>query len=134
MSYQQDRLNHINAGRPKKEKKNLESWFFNIQSKHWVNGICNCMECGKPIYVAYARCATAHLLAKKLFESISNHPLNYLILCAGEGCHYETDRVDRFIKMKVWPEAARRIREMIPLIPPQEFKHLSSELLAALYP
>lgn len=111
----------------------LDVWFRHKVDKHWGNSIyCPCMECGAAIRVDYARHATAHLLPKKLFKSVATHELNYLILGAGCGCHSLTDRVDKFVTMRVWPEAARRIKEMIPLLPFDELKYLSSQLMTAL--
>lgn len=151
--YMTYRRNHILSGRPLKEKKKyvipkvsekrkkkidggamvgLNEWFAGIEQKHFKHGFSHCMECGAVVPLAFARAATAHLLPKKLFKSVATHPLNYLILGAGCGCHQKTDRVDKFRKMKVWPEAARRIKEMIPLLPFDELKYLSSQLLKAL--
>lgn len=151
--YLQHRMNHILEGRPLKEKKSyaipkvsekrkkkvdgqalvgLNEWFAAIEQRYFSKGFANCMECGDVIPVVFARAATAHLLPKKLFKSVATHPLNYLILGAGCGCHYKTDRVDKFTTMKIWSEAARRIKEMIPLLPFDELKYLSSQLLKAL--
>ena len=111
----------------------LERWFHQILMKHSVDGMgCTCMECGSWIPEQYMRHATAHLLPKKLFKSCATHPLNYLILGAGCGCHAKTDRVDLFCKMKVWPEAARRIKIIMPNLPFEELQYLSSQLLAEL--
>ena len=112
----------------------LDKWFDDIKIKHWgkLGGYYHCMECGSFISYEYARHATAHLLPKKLFKSVATHELNYLILGAGCGCHQMTDRVDKFCQMKVWPEAARRIKEMIPLLPFDELKYLSGQLMTAL--
>lgn len=114
------------------ERKDLNEWFNRIELKHSNGKGCYCMECGEWIPQQYMRAATAHLLPKRLFRSISTHELNYLILGAGCGCHYKTDRVDKFIQMKVWPEAARRIKIMMPLLPFDELKYISSQLLNAL--
>lgn len=122
------------AGRAKPiSKLELDKWFDDIAKKHCSElGGSWCMECGRWIHPNFMRHATAHLLAKKLFKSVATHPLNYLVLGAGCGCHEETHRVDKFIKMKCWPEAARRIKEMIPLLPIDELRHISSQLLKAL--
>lgn len=121
------------TGKPA-SKLELDVWFDNIRKKYWgeSGGCYPCMECGAAIGVSYSRHATAHLLPKKLFKSVATHELNYLILGAGCGCHALTDRVDKFSKMKVWPEAARRIKEMIPLLPWDEMKYLSGQLMTAL--
>lgn len=129
-----DEQKKMEGGKPP-SKLELDVWFDNIRKNHWGIGLeewANCMECGKLIHENYSRHATAHLLPKKLFKSVATHELNYLILGAGCGCHYKTDRVDKFVQMKVWPEAARRIKIMIPLLPFDELKYLSSQLLTAL--
>lgn len=161
--YQKSRMDHIQKGRPLKEKKaysipkksakreakekeakdagqnkpasklELDVWFNRIRDKHWgVDGYCKCMECGAAIPVNYSRHATAHLLPKKLFKSVATFEFNYLILGSHCGCHYHTDRIDKFVQMKVWPEAARRIKLMLPDLPFDELKYLSSQLLTAL--
>lgn len=121
------------VGKPA-SKLELDVWFDNISKKHSlpVQGGSHCMECGYYIPAMFMRHATAHLLPKKLFKSIATHELNYLILGAGCGCHEKTHRVDKFVTMKVWPEAARRIKIMMPLLPFDELKYLSSQLLTAL--
>ncbi len=124
------------AGKPA-SKLELDKWFDDIRSKYWGKEglICRCaecMECGAAIPIQFSRHATAHLLPKKLFKSQATHPLNFLILGAGCGCHDKTHRVDKFVQMKVWPEAARRIKIMIPLLPFDELKHLSGQLMTAL--
>lgn len=114
-------------------KLELDVWFNHIRDKHWgVNGYCACMECGAAIPVNYSRHATAHLLAKKIFKSVSTHEINYMILGAGCGCHYKTDRVDQIVTLKVWPEIARRIKILMPLLPMDELRHISNQLLIAL--
>ena len=114
-------------------KLELDVWFNNIKESHWgIMRYFPCMECKTPINVDYARHATAHLLPKKLFKSVAIHELNYLILGAHCGCHEKTHRVDKFVTMTIWPEAARRIKEMMPSLPFDELKYLSSQLLTAL--
>jgi hypothetical protein len=122
------------SGVPEVGKLALEKWFMDIKIKHSLpplGGTC-CMECGEWIPPDFIRHATAHLLPKKLFKSVATHELNYLILGAGCGCHEKTHRVDKFVTMKIWPEAARRIEIMMPLLPFDELKYLSSQLLTAL--
>lgn len=119
------------SGKPA-SKLELDKWFDEIRKKHWITNVYPCMECGEMIPISFSRHATAHLLPKKLFKSVATHELNYLILGAGCGCHALTDRVDKFVQMKVWGEAARRIKEMIPLLPTDELRHISNQLLVAL--
>jgi len=114
-------------------KKELNEWFAKIQGIESDGGNgCRCMECNAFIPEQFIRCAIAHLLPKKLFKSVATNDLNYLILGAGCGCHYKSDRADKFVKMKVWPEAAERIKQMLPLLPAKEYKHIPVEILKAL--
>lgn len=114
-------------------KLELDKWFDDIKRHETrITGYGICMECKQCFSLSYFRHATAHLLPKKLFKSVATHPLNYLILGAGCGCHEKTHRVDKFVQMKCWPEAARRIKLMIPELPFDELKYLSSQLLTAL--
>ena len=129
---EQDRVEKERGTGKVATKLELDKWFDDIKNEHFGNVGCVCWECGAIVPVQFARHATAHLLPKKLFKSVATHPLNYLILGAGCGCHAKTDRVDKFIKMEVWPEAARRIKEMIPLLPFDELKYLSGQLMTAL--
>jgi len=116
----------------KNEKTELEKWFKDIQAKHFTSYGGRCMECGAHIPVEFARHATAHLLPKRIFGSVKTHHLNYLILGAGCGCHDKTHRVDTFVKMDIWGEAANRIKQLIPLLDFDEYRYLSQDLLTAL--
>ncbi len=113
-------------------KLELDKWFFDIQKKEFGAHFTYCMECGERVYREYARHATAHLLPKKIFKSVATHELNYLILGAGCGCHEKTHTVSKFITMKIFPEAARRIKEMMPLLPVDELRQISNQLLIAI--
>ena len=155
--YQISRMKHIADGRPLAQKKTyiipkksakrvqkekeqgvdtyrveLEKWFAEIKERHSIGGGCVCMECGGWIPNDYIRHATAHLLPKKNFISAATHPLNYLILCASNGCHEKTHRVDKFVQMKIFPIAAERIKKIIPLLPFDELKYISNQLTIAL--
>jgi len=110
----------------------LNEWFDVVAKRHLVNGYAVCQECGGLIPGDYMRHATAHLLPKKLFKSVSTNDLNYLVLCASNGCHDRTHRIDKFVQMKVWPIAAKRITELIPLLPYDEMKYISKQLYDAL--
>jgi len=116
----------------KNDKAELDKWFKDIQAKHFTSYGGRCMECGAHIPVEFARHATAHLLPKRIFGSVKTHHLNYLILGAGCGCHDKTHRVDTFVKMDIWGEAANRIKQLIPLLDFDEYRYLSQDLLTAL--
>jgi hypothetical protein len=62
------------------------------------------------------RNATAHILPKGIFHSVETHPLIWLPLGAKCGCHHDTHRLDKFSKMRIFPEAVRRFRIFQPLI------------------
>jgi len=115
-----------------KNKQDLEKWFFDIEEKHFSSGFGVCMETGDLIPRKYARASIAHLLPKKIFKSVAGHPLNFLILSAANGSHDKTHRVDKFIKMKIWPEAKKRIIQMMPMLPMDELRRISNQLLIAL--
>lgn len=145
--YQEAELKKANSKEGREES--LNEWFQRIEDKHWgkldreIDGElefwhlgypvgCSCMECGESIPRVFARHATAHLLPKKLFKSVATNDLNYLILGASCGCHDKTHRIDKFVQMKIWPEAAKRINALLPLLPYDELKHISQQLYDAL--
>jgi hypothetical protein len=113
-------------------EETLNDWFEKIAKRHLVNGFAVCQECGSSIPAEYMRHATAHLLPKKIFKSCATNDLNYLVLGAGCGCHNLTHRIDKFVTMKIWPEAARRINELIKTLPYDELKYVSQQLYDAL--
>jgi len=119
------------------KKETLDNWFLEVAKRHWTVVIddrlfCPCMECGKLISEDYARHATAHLLPKKLFKSVAANDLNYLILGAGCRCHDKTHRIDKFVQMKIWPQAAKQINQLLPLLPYDELKFVSAQLYEAI--
>lgn len=121
------------SGSKEASKLELDVWFTEIEKKIIFGDLGTyCKECNAWIPKQYIRHATAHLLPKKIFKSVATHELNYMIYGAGCGCHEKTHRVDKFIQMKTWPEAARRIKIMIPLLPMDELRHISNQLLEAL--
>lgn len=118
------------AGKPA-SKLELDVWFADKIETHFGPFFGYCWECGDKIPRQFARAAVAHLLPKKNFKSVATHPENYMILGA-HCCHKKTDRLDLFVKMRMWNEAARRIKVMMPLLPHDELKYISSQLLAEL--
>ncbi len=129
---EREKTEKATIGKPA-SKIELDKWFFDIAEKHSINGKgCFCMECNAWIPQDYLRHATAHLLPKKIFKSVATHPLNYLILGAGCGCHEKSHRVDKFVTLRVFAEAARRIKIMMPLLPIDELRHISNQLLIAI--
>lgn len=92
----------------------LQNFFREVALEIDKNPVC--WECGGFIKPKYYRAATAHICAKAIFPSIAAHPMNYLILCASNGCHDKTHRMDTFSKMNIFPEAIRRFRLFYPEI------------------
>ncbi len=68
-------------------------------------------------------------MPKSKFRSLADHPLNYLILSAGCGCHDKTHVWSNFQKMKVWPIAVEHFLAMYHLIPANEWRHIPQILL-----
>lgn len=91
-----------------KNRQEQEMWFEGIGRVIAKNP--KCWECGAWIPERFFRHATAHIFPKGIFESVATHPMNYLILGAGCGCHDKTHRLDTFSDMKVFGEAVRRFR------------------------
>lgn len=72
----------------------------------------------------------AHILPKKLFPSVSTHPLNYTILSMWGGTHdtYDSSWTSAQ-KMKVWPKAVERFKLMFKDIADNEKKYIPDCLL-----
>ena len=128
-------------------EESINEWFKRIEDKHWgkqdldIDGFDHeenefelplCMECGTKIPRLFARHATAHLLPKKLFKSVETNDLNYLLLGATCGCHNKTHTLSTFLRMKVWPIAAKQISQLLPLLPYDELKFVSQQLYDAI--
>jgi len=88
-------------------KGELDKWFDYVATVIKANP--HCWNCGEFIPEQYYRHASAHIFPKAHFESVKTHPLNFLILGAGCGCHHEFDSsIDAACEMKVWPTAVLR--------------------------
>jgi hypothetical protein len=75
----------------------------------------------------------AHILPKKLFPSVSTHPMNYLILKMWGGTHARYDLSwESAQKMKVWPLAVDRFLQFANQIADNEMKYLPNCLLEKL--
>lgn len=94
------------------EFQKLQNFFSDAAKDIAKNPVC--WECGDIIPLKYYRAATAHILPKAIFRSVAAHPMNRLHLCAKNGCHDKTHRLDTFSKMKVFPEAVRRFSIVYP--------------------
>lgn len=115
-------------------KVKLEAWFKMIELENTspsINGYgggCACWECSEWIPLGYIRHATAHIISKVLFPSVSTHPNNFLILGAGCGCHYKYDRSwEDASKMKVFKEAKKRFLTFADLISLEERRRIPEQ-------
>jgi hypothetical protein len=103
----------LKAGKPAKD--NLNDWFKEIDNKECPGVSTTCWNCGEVILKPFMRAAIAHVLPKRknLFPSVATHPMNYLILGAGCGCHNEYDRSwTDAAKMQVWKMAKERFKQI----------------------
>jgi hypothetical protein len=89
-------------------KTEMDRWFSYVATV--IKSNPHCWNCGEFISEKYYRHASAHIFPKSLFPSIATHPLNFLVLGAGCGCHDKSHRLDTFSDMKVFAEAIKRFR------------------------
>lgn len=75
-----------------------------------------CDNCGAFIHKKFYRAATAHILPKAIFKSVAHLDINRLFLGAGCGCHNKSEVLDNFEKLKVFPIALERVRQLLPLV------------------
>lgn len=102
------------APKPKEKDDEMEQFWnncYDIIARHPY-----CMNCHAWISPQFYRHAVAHLFPKKIFASIKSHPLNWLPLGAGCGCHEISHRLDKFSKTPVWRFAVERFRQFEPQI------------------
>lgn len=105
--------------------QDLQNFFWKAEQQ--IRKKPQCLECKAFIPDKFTRAAVAHLLPKNKehgFPSIATHPLNWLPLGAGCGCHNKTHRWDTFQKMKVWPLVKQRIITMYPSIAKEELRNI----------
>jgi len=101
-------------------KTEMDRWFAYVATVIKANPHCwNCGEYipdmitkdGKLVPTdRFYRSASAHIFPKAHFDSVKTHPLNFLVLGAGCGCHDKSHRLDTFSDMKVFAEAIKRFR------------------------
>lgn len=106
----------------KEKKTELEKWFDYVATI--IRATPFCMNCGEPIDEKYFKHASAHILPKSIFLSVSTHPMNFLVLGASCGCHPEFDHdLDKASEMKIFPLAVERFKTFEHLIL-EKHKHL----------
>lgn len=113
----------LRGQRPERDLQ--REWFDEIEIKECKDGGTHCWNCGEFIPQPFIKAATAHVLPKRdnQFPSVATHPVNYMILGAGCGCHNEYDRSWKDAsKMQVWKIAIERLGLMYYDITPIERK------------
>lgn len=88
------------------KESELEMWFKARALEVASNQ--KCWECNSYVPTKYVRAASAHILFKSVFESVSTHPLNFLFLCAANGCHERSHTIAQFQNMKCFSLAIER--------------------------
>lgn len=99
---------------PKVVNVELENWFLKIADK--IDKNPNCQLCGEFIPKKYYRHATAHILPKSTFPSVSCHEDNYLILGAGCGCHSEMEDFENLFNSRMSTLAISKLKRIIPFV------------------
>lgn len=91
-------------------KTELDRWFAYVATV--IKSNPHCWNCGEFIPEQYYRHASAHIFPKAHFDSVKTHPLNFLVLGAGCGCHSEFDSsIDKASQMKIWGMAVSRFEK-----------------------
>jgi hypothetical protein len=123
----QKALNHRKITRAEEEsvgekerRQRLKTWF----DYHERTAVPKCEECGKPIprWIKLVwHSAQAHILPKSIFEDVMDAIENHMTLGPGCGCHSRFDKSwESASKMKIFPEAWRRVQLILPLIKTKE--------------
>jgi len=106
----------------------LNKWF---EEKMKSDHICE--NCGKSLAGLNNfewRASQHHILEKSKFDSLKAHPLNHLVLgfycCHGQ---WHTSMLNAS-KMPIFSKAKKIVLELLPLIPKDEIKHVSSYYLS----
>lgn len=150
MDFQEQRRNHILAGRPPKikEKKSIkqksdkkvaeeaaikamtdpdedsqqEYWYKSRRSEMTGWCKCGCGEKSQKHNNKFFRCSACHIFPKRLFESIRYHKLNWIELAWIGGCHNNMDdgSLENWPNMECWGEMVGKIKQLDPLIAPEE--------------
>jgi len=145
-NFRRNKLNNLSAkvkslpevqnGKGEAEKAvRLKKWFDNRMTDCFPK----CDNCGKSSMglknkpVLWKSCQ-AHLLPKRHFESLLDHPLNGMVLGSGFSglcfCHDDYDNSwHKASTMPIWEEVVRRFKIMYPLIPAHEHRFIPDQLL-----
>lgn len=122
----QSQVRKIKIVQKKVDNEEQEKWFTMVAGEIAKNP--HCWNCGEFIPEQYYRAASGHIFPKRKdygFPSVATHPMNFLILGPGCGCHSKFDRsINDASKMKVWPIAVVRFNTFADQIT-ERHKYLS---------
>jgi hypothetical protein len=151
MSYLDERRDHINKGRPTKQKKvyqipkksakklkreaeqkvalgedeTMKEKWFKARRKEMV-GICQCGCARKSSKLddANFRSSCCHIFPQRLFESVQFHGLNFVERNFWEGCHSNMDNrsMDLWVNFADWEDIKERFHQLVPLLTDEERK------------
>lgn len=110
----------------KKGDNSLEEWF--IERRKELTGYCKCGCNSKSSKYddKFYKCSIAHILAKRHFEKLKTHPLNFIELGFWSGCHSSADNKSSLLwkNMACWDEILQKFLIMLPLIDDKERKYI----------
>lgn len=160
--YLRKRMEHINAGRPLPERKvyklnpvsekrkqklkeqagnmkvnKMDKFFEDARKK--MQGICGC-GCGEKSQKhddTFYRHCICHIFPKSIFESIADHPLNWVerTFWGGHHTNFDEQGMDRWPMYEDWEIIKNRFHVLAPLLTEEErgnkFYHRLEELVKA---
>ena len=110
----------------KKGDNSLEEWFIE-RRKEWTGYCkCGCNSKSSKYDDKFYKCSIAHILAKRHFEKLKTHPLNFIELGFWSGCHFGADNKSSLLwkNMACWDEILQKFLIMLPLIDDKERKYI----------
>lgn len=108
----------------------LDRWFQARRKE--MNG--RCLHCGEKTtkhHDQWYKASIAHILPKRLFKSVSTHPLNWIELCFwSNNCHanYDNHTLD-ITELNCYDLVIERFIAIYPAIAPKEKKYIPDVLL-----
>ncbi len=145
--YMQNRMAHINAGRPLPEKKTyqipkvsksrakklaeqkesgtdkLMDKFFETARKSMVGTCqCGCTKKSSKHEDAHYRCSVAHVFPKRIFKSIATNQFNWVERNFWDGCHSRMDdtSIEKWVNFADWDDIKERFHALAPLLTDEE--------------
>lgn len=112
------------------KEESMWPWF--LERRPEMTGKCmNCGDKTEKRNEQYFHFCICHILPKKLFPSVAQHPLNWIELCHfGRSCHTNMDNyfID-ITEMNCWDTIVERFIKLYPFIAKEERKNIPEALL-----